>query len=96
MYAPSWGMLEKKSDLNPQNLVFLSISQLRIFGSRCWYFIPKTQTRKLDDRSCEAMMVWYSTPQNGYKLCDVKLKRMVVSRDIKFAEVLKASNDVSY
>jgi transposase InsO family protein len=49
-----------------------NISYLRIFGSRCWYVIPKTQTRKLDDRSCEAMMVGYSTPQKGYKLWDAK------------------------
>jgi hypothetical protein len=41
------------------------------------------------------MMVGYSTPQKGYKLWDAKLNRMVISRDVKFAEVPKASNDVS-
>jgi hypothetical protein len=41
------------------------------------------------------MMVGYSTPQKGYKLWDATLKRMVVSRDVTFAEIPKASNDVS-
>jgi hypothetical protein len=40
-----------------------NIAHLRIFGSKCWYVIPKTQMRKLDDRSHEAMMVGYSTSQ---------------------------------
>jgi hypothetical protein len=49
----------------------------------------------LDDRSCEAMMIRYSTQQKGYKLWEAKLKMMVDSRDVLFAEVPKASNDVT-
>jgi hypothetical protein len=72
-----------------------NIAHLRIFGSKCWYVIPKTQTRKLDDRSSEAMMIGYSTPQKGYKLWHAKLKRLVVSRDVTLAEVPGVSINIS-
>jgi hypothetical protein len=73
-----------------------NIAHLRIFGSKCWYVIPKMQTRKLDDGSCEAMMIgWVFHAPKGYKLLDAKLKRMVVLRDAIFAEAPGISNNIS-
>ena len=67
-----------------------NLSYLRIFGAKCWYVVPKTKLRKLDARSRESMMAGYAPNSKGYKLWDAKLKKFIISRDVKFDESISA------
>ena len=62
------------------------IGAMRVFGCRCWYRIPKSKVRKLDSRANEAVMIGYADECKAYKLWDPKLERVIVSRDVVFAE----------
>ncbi len=48
------------------------LSHLRIFGSKCWYIVPKSKVRKLDARSKAGVMVGYSSVSKGYKIWDIE------------------------
>jgi len=62
------------------------LSNLRVFGSRCWYTIPRKKVKKLDHRAAEGMMCGYSKSSKGYKIWDLNKKKFVISRDVKFDE----------
>lgn len=70
------------------------VSHLRIFGSDCFYTVPKTKTKKLDARARPAMFVGYSTMSKGYKLWDRASNKMIVSRDVTFRELERKGSDV--
>ena len=67
------------------------LSHMRVFGSQCWYVLPKKDVKKLDARTREALMMGYSSQSKGYKLWDGDAGKFVVSRDVTFNE--KSSND---
>lgn len=62
------------------------LSYLRVFGSKCWYVIPKSKVKKLDARSKEGLMMGYSTQSKGYKIWDIESAKMIISRDVTFIE----------
>ena len=62
------------------------ISHLRIFGSECWYVIPRKYVKKLDPRSRHALMMGYAAQSKAYKLWDIDLRKFVTSRDVYFLE----------
>ena len=62
------------------------ISHLRVFGSKCWYTIPKQKVKKLDPRASEAMLLGYAKSKKAYKLWDTSLNKVVLSRDVVFEE----------
>ena len=59
---------------------------MRVFGSRCWYVVPKKDVQKLNARTREALMKDYSSRSKGYKLWDADARKFVVSRDVTFNE----------
>ncbi|CDF33464.1 unnamed protein product [Chondrus crispus] len=63
-----------------------NVGHLRVFGSKCWYTLPKLELRKLDLRAREAMFLGYSQCSKAYKRWDGELSKVVVSRDAKFDE----------
>jgi Reverse transcriptase (RNA-dependent DNA polymerase)/gag-polypeptide of LTR copia-type/Integrase core domain/GAG-pre-integrase domain len=63
------------------------VGHLRVFGSKCWYTIPKENIKNLDDRTSEAIMIGYPKHTKGYKLWDVNTQNVVISRDVLFEEV---------
>ncbi len=69
------------------------LSYLRVFGSKCWYVVPKSKLKKLDARSKMAIMVGYSSHSKGYKLWDPESQTFVVSRDVTFHESSDNSGD---
>jgi Reverse transcriptase (RNA-dependent DNA polymerase)/Integrase core domain/GAG-pre-integrase domain len=69
------------------------VGHLRVFGSKCWYTIPKESVKKLDDRTSEAIMIGYPKNTKGYKLWDINAQKVVISRDVLFEEV-KMSTDI--
>ena len=62
------------------------LSHMRVFGSKCWYIVPKKKVKKLDTRAREAVMMGYSKQSKGYKLWDIESEKFVISRDVKFDE----------
>ena len=69
-----------------------NISHLRIFGSKCWYVLPKTKIKKLDARAREAMMVGYASNSKGYKLWDANKEKFIISRDVTFDETIESTH----
>ncbi len=67
------------------------LSYFRIFGSKCWYVIPKHQVQKLDARSKAGIMMGYSSMSKGYKIWDIESSKLVISRDVTFDEVSTTS-----
>ena len=62
------------------------LAHLRVFGSRCWYTVPKEKLRKLDARARIAIFVGYSEQSKAYKLIDIETRKVIVSRDVRFDE----------
>ncbi len=71
-----------------------NLEHLRAFGSRCWYVLPGHKVKKLDARAREAMLIGYSLASKAYKLWDVELKKVVISRSVTFDEDTGISVDV--
>ncbi len=62
------------------------LSYLRVFGSKYLYILPKKQVKKLDPRAKQGLMMGYSNQSKGYKIWDIESSKLVVSRDVSFAE----------
>ncbi len=60
----------------------------------CWYVLPGHKVKKLDSRAREAIFVGYASSSKGYKLWDEDLRRMVVSRSVRFDESVTDTVDV--
>lgn len=50
------------------------------------YRHPKEKLNSLDQRSCEAIMLWYEQNKEEYKLWDITENQIAVSRDVTFEE----------
>ena len=61
-----------------------NIGHLCVFGSKCWYTLPKLELRKLDRRAREGMILGYAQSSKAHKLWDGELNKVIVSRDVKF------------
>ncbi|CDF32368.1 unnamed protein product [Chondrus crispus] len=71
-----------------------NVGHLRVFGSKCWYTLPRLELRKLDLRAREAMFLGYPQCSKAYKLWDGELNKIVVSRDVKFDESTCGMHDI--
>ena len=63
-----------------------SIDHFRVFGCLCYVLQPMEQRNKLEARSTKAVFLGYSSTQKGYKYYDPDMRRVLVSRDVKFVE----------
>lgn len=72
------------------------LAHLRIFGSKCYYTIPKKKIKKLDPRAHLGIFVGYSTQSKGYKIWDPNSRKMIVSRDVTFREMISAESAPEY
>lgn len=61
-----------------------SLEKLRVFGCRCFAWIPHQQRKKLDPKSREMIMIGYAP--NGYRLWDMQARKVRIARDVKFDE----------
>lgn len=60
------------------------VSNLAVFGCKCFYKIAELSPGKLDETVREALFIGY-VPK-GYKKWDVQTEKVVISRDAKFFE----------
>ena len=71
---------EAWSGINPD------VSILYIFGCSAYPHVPKIERKKLDIKTRKCVLLGYGTNQKGYRLYDVKRKKIVHSRDLVFDE----------
>lgn len=64
-----------------------TLSYLRVFGSRCWYTVPRGSVDKLDPRAREGIMIGYARGIRGYKVWDTKEGKVIATRDVRFDEL---------
>ena len=63
------------------------VKHLRVFGSLCYAHIHKTDRQKLDPKSRKAILLGYGEKVKGYRLYDIKEKKVFYSRDVLFQEM---------
>ncbi|MCO5604434.1 hypothetical protein L7F22_058600 [Adiantum nelumboides] len=63
-----------------------SVSHFRIFGSDCYVHVPDASRTKWDAKSQKCIFLGYSEESKGYRLYNPTTKKIVISRDVVFAE----------
>ena len=63
-----------------------SVSHFKTFRCICYAHVPAEKRTKLDEKSQKCVFLGYSDITKGYRLLDVKTKKLVVSRDVIFHE----------
>ncbi|KAG6539194.1 hypothetical protein ZIOFF_004347 [Zingiber officinale] len=63
-----------------------SVNHLKVFGSICYSQIPKEKRSKLDESSERCIFVGYSTMSKGYRLFNLQLGQVIISRDVQVDE----------
>ncbi|KAL4273689.1 hypothetical protein GQ457_13G024310 [Hibiscus cannabinus] len=63
-----------------------SIGHLRVFGCVCYVPVPEVKRDKLDERAIVGVFLGYSSNSKKYRVYDVKTKKILVSRNLKFDE----------
>ena len=62
------------------------VTRLRVFGCTAYAHIAKDERRKLDSKAKKCILLGYGSVTKGYCLFDIKLKRVIHSRDVIFDE----------
>ena len=63
-----------------------SVDHLRVFGCDAYAHIPKEERRKSDKKARKCVLLGYRAETKGYRLYDVKDRKIVYSRDVQFNE----------
>ena len=79
-------VLEFKSPFKVLQNKVLDISHIKVFGCTCFMHLSATHRDKLDPRASKCIFLGYSTTQKGYKCYDPLLKKLYVSKDVRFIE----------
>ena len=64
----------------------VSYSHLRLFGCKDFAYVTKEQKAKLNSRAVECIFLGYGDDKFGYKLWDLKNRKLIRSRDVVFKE----------
>jgi len=59
---------------------------LRVFGCKVLYHVPKQNRKKLDFKAAEGIFIGYGNNTKGYKIYDTSSRTIKYSRDVKFFE----------
>ena len=62
------------------------VKYFRVFGCIAYAHVPDAQRKKLDDKSIKCVHLGVSEESKAYKLYDPITKKVIVSRDVIFAE----------
>ncbi|KAL0393103.1 UNVERIFIED_CONTAM: Retrovirus-related Pol polyprotein from transposon TNT 1-94 [Sesamum radiatum] len=63
-----------------------SAKHLRVFGSICYVHIPTEKRHKLEEKTKKGIFLGYSTQSKGYRIYNLKTKKLIISRDVEFDE----------
>jgi len=61
-----------------------NVQHLKVFGSITYGHVPKAARSKLDDKAVKTIFFGYK--HEGYKLYNSMTKKVIISRDVTFAE----------
>ena len=64
----------------------VNYNHLRVFGCRAFVHVPKEERSKLDAKSKQCVFIGYGDEQYGYRLWDLKNKKLIRTRDVVFLE----------
>ena len=70
------------------------VEHLRVFGSTAYVHIPKDSRGKLDSKTSKCILVGYGSVQKGYRLYNREAQKILHSRDVKFDEGEKVTQQV--
>lgn len=62
------------------------IAHLKVFGSKTYSKIPDEKRKKFDDKAKLMKLVGYCEDSKGFRLLDVEMNKITISRDVKFVE----------
>ncbi|KAM2668187.1 hypothetical protein EV2_019802 [Malus domestica] len=79
-------VLDFKSPLEVMKGRKIDLSHLRVFGCVCFTHVQPHHRDKLDPRALKCIFLGYSSTQKGYKCYDPQLRKMIVSKDVRFHE----------
>lgn len=80
--------LENKTAFEAWNGYKPSVEHLKVFGSACYAHVPEVKRNKLDARVFEGIFIGYGEVTKGYRIFNLRTKRVEVSRDVKVDEKL--------
>ena len=70
------------------------VEHLRVFGSTAYVHTPKDSRGKLDSKTSKCILVGYGSVQKGYRLYNREAQKILHSRDVKFDEGEKVTQQV--
>lgn len=73
----------------PFELLFkekVNYNNIRTFGCRVIFLIPKQQKHKLDNSASQGIFIGYTQNPNAYRIFDVTKNKIVISREVNFYE----------
>ncbi|WKA10494.1 hypothetical protein VitviT2T_028060 [Vitis vinifera] len=63
------------------------VNHLKIFGSICYYHVPKPKRSKLDGRAQKGILIGYGTSTKGYRIFCLQINKVVLTRNVKVDEM---------
>lgn len=72
------------------------LNHLEIFGSKCFVYVPKVKRDKLDNTGKEMIFVGYDGNSKAFRCYDATARKVIVSRDVKFTNVLSTTLHQEY
>ena len=63
-----------------------SVGHLKVFGCKCYVWVPEKERKKMEERSWTGIFVGYATASKGYRVYDPRTGKIETSRDVRFSE----------
>ena len=63
-----------------------NVDHLKVFGCTAYAHVPKDERKKLDSKAKKCIFLGYGSNVKGYRLYDVKSRKVIISRDVIFNE----------
>ncbi|KAK4410170.1 hypothetical protein Sango_0090000 [Sesamum angolense] len=57
-----------------------------LLNSICYVHIPTEKRHKLEEKTEKGIFLGYSTQSKGYRIYNLKTKKLIISRDVEFDE----------
>ena len=72
------------------------IRHLRVWGTRCFFLVPKELRKKLDDKARECLFVGYSSTSKAYVGIEMSTGRILMSPNVIFDETCYPCKDAGF
>ena len=73
-----------------------SVKNLRVFGCIAYSHVPKDERKKLDPKARKCIMLGYGDTTKAYRLYDTEKMKVIFSRDVRFDESSRKSDENNY